>query len=102
MYDMYLCVLFINAAGCEANEMRLVDGPSSLRGRVELCVDGRWSTVCGQHWDIFDARVVCNQLGNHTTGWFWAYKSTYCLVYRSRPNTLAHKIGQAKILGLAR
>ena len=60
--------MFPNVAECEANEIRLVDGPTSLRGRVEVCVDGRWSTVCGEHWDVLDARVVCNQLGNHTTG----------------------------------
>ena len=42
--------------------MRVVDGPSPLHGRVEVCVDDRWSTVCDNHWDDADATVVCKKL----------------------------------------
>ena len=49
--------------------MRLVDGPSLLDGRVEVCIDEEWVSVCDDHWDMYDAKVVCNQLGNSTTGW---------------------------------
>ena len=43
-------------------EIRLVGGDNSS-GRVEICLDGGWGTVCDDGWGRNDARVVCRQLG---------------------------------------
>ena len=46
--------------------IRLVGGTvtnTSISGRVEIFVNGYWSTVCSDGWNRAAARTVCNQLG---------------------------------------
>ena len=34
-----------------------------LRGRVEVCLRGRYGTICDEEWNHQDASVFCRQLG---------------------------------------
>lgn len=55
----------------EEGSIRLMDGPSSREGRVEICNNGEWGTICDRYyysWDYEDARVVCRQLGFAAAG----------------------------------
>lgn len=53
---------------CVDGQVRLAGTTIANSGRVELCVDGVWTTICDSNWDINDAKVVCRELGYPTYG----------------------------------
>jgi hypothetical protein len=53
---------------CEFGQIRLVDGDSTLSGRVEVCVNNSWNTVCDMSWSNADTAVSCRQLGHSADG----------------------------------
>ena len=49
--------------GCTPGDVRLAGrSSSSTRGRVELCHNNQWGTICDDGWDNSDAEVICKQL----------------------------------------
>ena len=52
---------------CRNGSLKLVGGASYREGRVEVCVGGRWGTVCGEGWTNEDAGLMCSRLGYPST-----------------------------------
>ena len=70
MFSIVTCYVAPVAAtgNCTNGELRLRDGTTSQQGRVEMCYEGPWGTVCDNVWGDSDAEVVCRQLGFSSYG----------------------------------
>ena len=77
-----LVFFYFTEATCEDDEhgtVRLVGSKYfSSGGRVEVCINGNWGTVCRDGWTDEDTNVVCRQLGFYRPGELSSLLSTSC------------------------
>lgn len=48
---------------CVDGKVRLRDGNNPLEGRLEICINNAWGTVCQDEFTSDEARIVCSELG---------------------------------------
>ena len=53
---------------CKTGDIRLVGGTEVYEGRLEVCVNQVWGTVCSLSWGSTDTKVACRQLGHQEIG----------------------------------
>ena len=57
---------------CHDGDVRLANGRQPNEGRVEVCFNETWGTICNYispwGWNISEADVVCKQLGYSAAG----------------------------------
>ena len=67
--NLLIVTVPVNATvSCTNGAVRLVGGSESHEGRVEICYNNQWGTVCDTFFTSTDARVVCRQLGHPVLG----------------------------------
>ena len=51
---------------CDDGEIRFINSQGEIsqhEGRVEICINNAWGTICGTRFDVKDAMVVCRKAG---------------------------------------
>ena len=68
IYNVTPDFIFDTLALCQDGNIRLARGSYNNIGRIDLCVNDAWATVCSNSFDSKDASVVCRQLGYSSYG----------------------------------
>ena len=54
--------------GCGHGSLRLSGSESDNLGRLDICLNNVWGTICQNGWGDVDSRVACRQLGFAAAG----------------------------------
>ena len=55
-------------SNCSDGEIRLAGEVTATSGRLEICYNHAWGTICNYQWEDSDSNVACRQLGFHSYG----------------------------------
>lgn len=57
-------IYFKGSESCNSEGVvRLVWGPGTWEGNIQICMNGLWGWVCQNAFGTPDAQVICSQLG---------------------------------------
>ena len=61
-------IIFCSDTACVNDTLRLVGGQNAKEGRVQVCYNGEWHSICSDNWSEMDgeADVVCSTLDYST------------------------------------
>ena len=61
--NVILLLQSLDSVNCDEGSVRLINGTVEKEGRVEVCINGVWGSVCDSSFSTTDGYVVCRQLG---------------------------------------
>ena len=67
-YLLHIANVFLVAVPCTFGDVRLAASTYSGIGRIEVCQDGSWGTICSNAWDDLDASIACRASGYSAYG----------------------------------
>ena len=50
-------------SNCSDGELRLAGKVTARSGRLEICYNRAWGSICNYAWDTTDTNLACQQLG---------------------------------------
>ena len=56
------------SGNCSDGDIRLMNGSTVLEGRVEICINNAWGTVCDRTFSEDEANVICGQTASNFNG----------------------------------
>lgn len=58
-----IAIHHLEPVDCEEGAIRLAGGKIDQEGRVEVCNNGVWGSICSASFDTVDGHVICKDLG---------------------------------------
>ena len=67
---------------CNDSDLRLIGGSNEREGRIEICFNETWGSVCDTFWTTNDANVACRQLGYSKIGTYTINFLLYVIIFK--------------------